>query len=281
MKLFAYRNDVRPQRGQVNHRMALSFQSLSPELADRLIAAAEAREALQVVPTYTPATRSWETASFSLEIVTGDGLSLCATDTLPVIDKAARPAKEGEILPPEEIDARSRWIVENADVRITGAHFEPIRDDRWHFGKQVRDGFVIVDLIGPLFRPFHPQRQQGKATHPVFQGGRFHGYAGTEIGADRALDRLGVKPEHGWTLKNTPLGRVWFPRSADDVAHRLREVRRLAEPLAEACDKLRGLDLSEEPELARELAELLTALGRGGQADRIARLAGVPAPRGR
>ncbi|SOE01822.1 hypothetical protein SAMN05421508_1272 [Caenispirillum bisanense] len=95
------------------------------------------------------------------------------------------------------------------------------------------------------------------------------------------LDRLGVKPEHGWKLKNTPLGRVWLPRSADDVAHRLREVRRLAEPLAEACDKLRGLDLTEEPELARELAELLTALGRGGQADRIARLAGVPAPRGR
>ncbi|SOD91596.1 hypothetical protein [Caenispirillum bisanense] len=187
MKLFAYRNDVRPQRGQVNHRIALSFQSLSPELADRLIAAAEAREALQVVPTYTPATRNWETASFSLEIVTGDGLCLCATDTLPVIDKAARPAKEGEILSPEEIDAHSRWIVENADIRISGAHFEPIRDDRWHFGKQVRDGFIVVDLKGPLFRPFHPQRQQGKATHPVFQGGRFHGYAGTEIGADRAL----------------------------------------------------------------------------------------------
>lgn len=281
MKLFAYRHDVRPQRGQGNHRIALSFHSLAPELADRLLAAAEAMETLQVVPTYRPATRSWETASFSLEIVTGDGLGLYETDTLPVMDKAARPAKEGEALSPEEIEAHSRRIVETADVRITGAHFEPLRDDRWHYGKQVRDGFVIVDLKGPLFRPFHPQRQQGKATHPVFQGGRFHGYASTEIGADRALDRLGVKPEHGWRLKNTPLGRVWFPRSADEVAHRLREVRRLAEPLAEACDKLRHLDLSEEPALARELAELLTALGRGGQADRIARLASVPAPRSR
>ncbi|MCA1971732.1 MAG: hypothetical protein LDL44_02755 [Caenispirillum sp.] len=281
MKLHAYRHDVRPQRGQVNHRIALSFQSLAPELADRLMVAAEAREALQVAPTYRPATRSWETASFSLEIVTGDGLGLYETNSLPVIDKVARPAKKGETLSPEEIDAHLRWIFETADVRITGAHFEALRDDRWHYGKQVRDGFVVVDLKGPPFRPFHPLRQQGKATHPVFQGGRFHGYAGTENGADRAVDRLGIKPEHGWHLKNTPLGRVWFPRSAEDVAHRLREVRRLAEPLAEACDRLRGLDLSEEPELARELAELLTALGRGGQADRIAHLAGVPAPRGR
>ncbi|WP_343870541.1 hypothetical protein, partial [Caenispirillum bisanense] len=254
MKLHAYRHDVRPQRGQVNHRIALGFHSLAPELADRLIAAAEAREALQVAPTYTHATRSWETASFLLEIVTGDGLGLYETDTLPVVDEIARPAKEGETLSPEEIDAHARWIVETADVRITGAHFEPIRDDRWHYGKQVHDGFIVVDLKGPPFRPFHLQRQQGQATHPVFQGGRFHGYASTEIGAGRALDRLGIKPEHGWKLKNTPLGRVWFPRSADDVAHRLREVRRLAEPLAEACDKLRGLDLSEEPELARELA---------------------------
>ncbi|MCA1972098.1 MAG: hypothetical protein LDL44_04615 [Caenispirillum sp.] len=281
MKLHAYRHDVRPQRGQGNHRIALSFCDLAPELADRLIAAAEAREALLVTPTYRPAERSWDTATFSLAISTTDGLSLHETNDLPTVDKALRPVKDGENLAPEEIEARTRWFVETADIRITGAHFEPIRDDRWHYGKQVRDGFIVVDLKGPLFRPFHPQQGKSATTHPVFQGGRFHGTAGTEIGADRALDRLGIKPEHGWTLKNTPLGRVWFPRSADDVAHRLREVRRLAEPLAEACDKLRGLDLSEEPELARELAELLTALGRGGQADRIAHLAGVPAPRGR
>lgn len=281
MKLSAYCHDIRPQRGQVNHRIALSFKSLSPELADRLIVAAEAKEVLVVAPTYYPAKKDWERATFSLAINTADGLGLYETASLPVVAKASRLAKDGENLAPDEIEDRTRWIVETADIRITGAHFEPIRDDRWHYGEQVRDGFIVVDLKGPLFRPFYPQRQQGKATHPVFLGGRFHGYASTEIGADRALDRLGVKPEHGWTLKNTPLGRVWFPRSPDDVAHRLREVRRLAEPLAEACDKLRGLDLSEEPELARELAELLTALGRGGQADRIAHLAGVPAPRGR
>jgi hypothetical protein len=191
-----------------------------------------------------------------------------------------RPARVGQNLEPEVIKAEAAWIKANATIRVVGIYLEPERQDVALYSRgPIRDGFAVLELDGDAFEEWLAPRTRKETTHPVFHRGQVLGYAGTERGADR-LAKL-EKPEHGWALKDTPLGRTWVARSADNVAHRLREVRRLALPLAEACEQLRSLNLSDEPELVRNLAEILTALGRGGQADRITRIAGLSVPRGR
>lgn len=275
-----YESPFAPQSGQSNRRFVVPVDV--PEAkAEALAQAAEEHRRVEVVSTYTPARDKYDRPSLTYELWV-DGIKVgggCA-NTLHLKKEADLPAR-GEGSPePEVVEGIRRWVAANLTVTCIAFWAEPPRD-RMFGWEPTRRGFLIVETAGKACQRFYPGLFTKKG-HPVYNDGRFFGHANKEGGATQAVQKSGCYyrpvPDHGWKLTMVPgLGRMWQPRSADDVAHRIREVRRQAWALLDDVQALHRLALDDEPGMARDLAELLVQIGGAGEG--VARLAGVPVPR--
>ena len=116
----------------------------------------------------------------------------------------------------------------------------------------------------------------------VYHDGRILGRAAAEGGAARAAASQPFAPraDHGWRLAETPIGKVWAVRPANDIAHRIREIYGALVPVGGQLDELGAMDLSEEPERVLGLIEGIEQLAARATALRAAaHLPPRPVPR--
>lgn len=257
---------------QATRRLVLAFHAVSAELADRLAGAAAAREVLHLVVAYQPPADDHASAGWSLAPTFSDGTALR-------VYWVARPAfadgdtslplplhttqRRGFAHEPEVMERLASDVSTGARLRLVAAHLDPRQRSAWRSG-ETRSGFIVMECEGD---PWAPWRRPSKAelprgTHLVYHDGRFLGRAAVEGGAARvaAAQPFAPRADHGWQLIQTPIGKVWAVRPPDDIAHRIREVRRDLVPFGDRLDELAKLDLSGEPERAQGLIEEIEQL---------------------
>lgn len=266
-----------PRRG------LLSFDRLEAARAERLAGAGAAGELLHIALDYTPPDGEFGHGAFRASFTFSDGAVLgSAGELLPLVLPADR---SGVALEPEVVASTAAAIARSTHLRVSGVHLEPRETDRLFGRGDTRSGVALVDCRGDGWdqKAWWTVGKPARGSCPVYHGGHILGRAGTEGGADQA-GRAGryafpVQAEHGWRLQQTAAGRFWTVRPADDVAHRIRTIRQDLEAAGARLDELAALDLSDEPERAQELLDLLEVVAARGDAIRAA--ARLPPPKRR
>lgn len=274
-------------RGQARRHLFLCLEGLNAESAERLAGMASAKESLFLKAKYEPPATEYDFGSWGFSLAFSDGTILDrAYQGLPIDGDKLPRARQGVTLEPEVVEQTVSAVEAGSRLTVIEAMLEA-REPAL-FGKgYVRNGLVRVSLHGPAFAKWYTPRgnELPRGSHLVYAKGRILGRAAKEGGAEQAARAERYLPRKlapkGWKLTRTSVGTLWMPRPPDDVAFRIREVRRTAETLKDQITELLRLDLSSEPDMARELAELLADLGRGELGDSVARAGNVPAPRKR
>ncbi|MBP2310455.1 hypothetical protein GBZ48_35135 [Azospirillum melinis] len=276
---------------QTTRRLVLLFQSVSAELADRLAGAAAAREVLPLTVAYQPPADEYAAGGWTVTAFLSDGTKLPvrwmtrpafsdADTSLPLPLHTTQ--RRGVAHEPEVMERLVSDVSGHARLRLVAAHLDPAKRSMFRTG-ETRSGFVLVECEGT---PWAPWRRPGKAemprgTHPVYHDGHFLGRAAVEGGAARvaAAQPFAPRADHGWRLIETPIGKLWVVRPPDDIAHRIREVRRDLVPFHDRLDELAKLDLSEEPARTEGLIEEIEQLA--ARVDALRAAARLPPRRGK